>query len=123
MKKNKEEINIFTFLNQIQSKRRTVPYDKKIANSWMLTQWLSHNKTLIKKCNDINQYQFLLPDEAIYEYYMDIISQGKRYIKWIKKRKTDDKLKKQIEKLHEKYPELSIKECKMIISSLKNKKM
>lgn len=54
---------------------------------------------------------------------MDVVPSGKRYIKFTKKRKTDDKLKKQIEKLHEKYPELSIKECKMIISSLKNKKM
>jgi hypothetical protein len=52
-----------------------------------------------------------------------MIPQGKRYIKWIKKRKTDDKLKNRINKLQEKYPELSIRECKMIISTLKNKKM
>lgn len=119
---SKKTKNIFTFLNQIQNKQRTVPYDKKIANAYMITQWLSHDITLIEKCNNINQYQFLLPDEIIYDYYMDVIPQGKRYIKWIKKRKIDDKMKKRINKLQEKYPELSVRECKMIISVLENKK-
>jgi hypothetical protein len=49
---------------------------------------------------------------------MSIIPTGKRYIKWIKKRKADDKLKKRIEKLQENNPKLSTKECKMIVSFL-----
>lgn len=113
--------NLFTFIEQIKTKQRKVPYDKKIASAWMLTQWLSHDKGLVKKCNDINKYQFLLPDEVIYEYYMNIIPAGKRYIKWVKKRKTDDKIKKKINKLQEKYPELSTRECKMIISNLQSR--
>jgi hypothetical protein len=113
--------DLFTFLNQIQNKQRTVPYDKKTANAYMLSMWLSHDKDLIEKVNKINQYQFLLPDEIIYEYYMDSIPSGKRYIKWIKKRKADNKLKKRIDKLQEKYPELSTRECKMIITSLETK--
>lgn len=116
------EINLFTFLNQIQSKRRTEPYDKKVAPAFMLSQWLSHDKTLINRVNKINQFQFLLPDEVIYNYYMDIIPAGKRYIKWVKKRKEDDKLKKRIEKLQEHNPNLSIRECKMIITYLMNKR-
>lgn len=114
-----KEISIFTFLNQIQSKMRTVPYDKKIASAWMLSQWLSHDKELINKVNEINKYQSLLPDEVIYEYYMSIIPPGKRYIKWTKKRKDEDKLKDRIKKLKDVYPEMSTRECKMLISSLK----
>ena len=119
--KKQEDINLFTFLNQIQTKRKTIPYNKKIANAYILSLWLSQDKELINRVNDINQYQFLLPDEVIYNYYMDVIPSGKRYIKFTKKRKTDDKLKKRIETLKEKYPELSIRECKMIISFLMNK--
>lgn len=122
MSKKEEEINLFTFLNQIQSKRRTVPYDKKIANAYMLTQWLSHDKDLVERVSKIAKYQYLLPDEVIYEYYMGSIPAGRRYIKWVKKRKEDDKTAKRIEKLQQLDPKLSTRECKMIIDSLKRKK-
>ena len=117
------DINLFTFINQIQSKKRTIPYDNKIANAYMLTQWISHDENLIDKCNIINKYQFLLPDEIIYEYYMNVIPAGKRYIKWVKKRKKDENIEKGIKNLKEKYPELSTRECKMIIDIIENKKM
>jgi len=117
-----KKITLFTFLDQIQNKRRTVPYDKKIANAWIISQWLSHDKALIKRVNKINQYQFLFPDEVIYEYYMSEIPAGKRYLKWIKKRKSDDKMKKRIEKLKENNPNLSTRECKMIITYLMNRR-
>ncbi len=120
-KSSKKKVDLFTFLNQIQHKRRTEPYDKKVAPAFMLTQWLSHDKALIGRVNKINQYQFLLPDHVIYEYYMDAIPQGKRYIKWIKKTKEDAKMKKRIEKLKEHNPNLSTRECKMIITFLQNK--
>jgi len=119
MKNN--EPNLFTFLNQIQTKNRKHPYDKKIANAYMLTQWLSHDKELVKKVNDINKHQFVLPDKVIYEYYMSIIPAGKRYLKWVKKRKQDYKMKKRIEKLKEIYPEMSTRECKMFLTSMKGK--
>lgn len=121
-KSSKDKVDLFTFLQQIQNKRRTVPYDKKVAPAFMLSQWLSHDKDLIARVNKINQFQFLLPDEVIYNYYMSVIPSGKRYIKWIKKRKEDDKLKKRIEKLQEHNPNLSIRECKMIITYLMNKR-
>jgi hypothetical protein len=117
-----KEVNLFTFLNQIQSKRRTVPYDKKIANAWMLSQWLSHDKDLVERVSRIVKYQQILPDDVIYEYYMDSIPAGRRYIKWVKKRKQDEKLKERIKKLQELEPKLSERECMMIISFLQAKK-
>lgn len=121
MKKD-EDVNLFTFLKQIQSKRRTVPYDKKIANAWMLSQWLSHDKDLVERVSRIAKYQQILPDDVIYEYYMDSIPAGRRYIKWVKKRKQDDKIVKRIENLQQLYPNLSKRECKMILSFLTRKK-
>lgn len=120
MKKNNKEINIFSFLNQIQNKQKKIPYDRKVASAWMLSMWLSMDKSLIKKVNNINKYLYLLPDEVVYEYFMDIIPTGKRYIKFTKKREEDKKLKNRIKKIQEIYPELSKRECMMIISSLKN---
>ena len=53
---------------------------------------------------------------------MYIIPSGKRYIKWIKKRKADKKINSIIEKLKKFYPDLSTRECKMIISFLMSRK-
>lgn len=113
---------LFTYLNQIQSKKRTVEYDKKIASAWMISQFLSHDKSLVEKVSKINKYLNLLPDKIIYEYFMDVILPGKRYIKWIKKRKKDVKLEERIKKLKENYPNMSTRECQMIISFLINKR-
>jgi len=116
-----DKVNLFTFLNQIQSKRKTVSYDKKIAGSYILSLFLSMNKELISKVDDINKYLFLLPDEIVYDYYMSSIPVGKRYLNFIKKRKEDDKMKKRIEKLKEFNPTLSTRECKMILTYIINK--
>jgi hypothetical protein len=123
MAENKDP-KLFDFIKQVLSKNRTHPYDKKVASAYMLTQWLSHKKEFVQICNNINKYQFLLPDDVIYEYYMKRIPKGTKYVKWIKKRKADDKMKERIEKLQLHYPNLSTRECKMIISNLlrRNKK-
>lgn len=116
-----EDITLFTFIKQIQSKRRTVPYDKKIAPAYVLSLFLSMNKKYIEVVNRINQYQFLLPDEVIYEYLMKAIPQlpyDERYAEFIKKREEDDKTKTRLDKIRKIYPELPMKECKMILSSL-----
>lgn len=121
----KKEITLFTFIKQIQSKRRTVPYDKKIAPAFVLSLFLSMNRKYIKVVNRINKYQFLLPDEVIYEYYMKAIPQltyDERYAKFIKKREEDDVVKKRLNKIRKLYPELPMKECKMILSSITRRK-
>lgn len=118
MKKKKEEITLFTFLNQIQTKRRTIPYDCKIAPAYVLSLFLSMNKRYISYVNRINKYQFILPDEVIYNYYMSVIPEGKYYSKFIKKRPENNKYKKRVDKIRDIYPELSLKEAKMIISFL-----
>lgn len=122
MRRRKGQIDIFTFINQIVEGKRKHPYDRKIAPAYMLSMWLSHDKDLIYKCNDINKYQFLLPDEVVYEYYMSKIPKRKRFIKWVKKRKDDDKTKERIEKLQTHYPNLSTRECKMILNQLVRRK-
>lgn len=117
-----KEANLFTFLDQIQTKKNTYSYDKKIASAYMLTQFLSMDRSFIKYCNDINKYHFLLSDEIIYKYYINVIPKGKKFIKFIKKRKENEKIKRIVDKIKESNPDLSINECKRIITYLLNKK-
>lgn len=117
-----EKIDLFTFIKQIQSKRRTVSYDKKIAPAFLLSLFLSMNKNYIKKVNNINKYLSVLSDEAIYNYYMSVIPEGKDYSKFIKKREDTDKTKERLDKIQKLYPELSMRECKMLLSSLTRRK-
>jgi hypothetical protein len=120
-----KEINLFTFIKQIQSKRRTVPYDRKIAPAFVICLFLSMNNKYIEVVNKINQYMFILPDEVIYEYLMKEIPQlpyDERYSKFIKKREKNDKTKERLEKIRKMYPEMPMKECKMILSYLTRRK-
>lgn len=121
MKKEKE-VNLFTFINQIIYKNRKHPYDKKLANAYILLLWLSHDKEKgsIEKVNAINKYLFSLPDHIVYEYLMKEIPRGKRYISWKKKIK-DEEFEKRVKKLQEIYPEMSSREARMTISFLQNK--
>ena len=117
-----KQASLFDFINQVTSKSRKFKYDKKIAPAFMLTSWISHNRDFTKICNEINKIQGLLPDERVYEYYMKRLPAGKKYIKWVKKDKADEKIKTRIEKLQNFFPQLSKRECEMILSSLLRKK-
>ena len=91
----------------------------------MLSQFLSMNRKYIKTVNKINQYQFLLPDKVIYNYYMSAIPEipyNERFAKFVKKRKDDEEIKDRIEKLKDLYPTMSTRECKMLITNLKKEK-
>jgi hypothetical protein len=88
---------LFDVMNDLFLKR-SVKYDKKIANSFILSLFLSHDKNLLKLVNEANPYINILPDELIYKYFYDKIPKGKRYIKWISKDK-EDKRKKIIKEL------------------------
>lgn len=115
-----KETNIFTFINQIQNKRRVVEYNPKIAPAYVLSLFLSMNKDYLKKVNEINKYQFVLSDKAIYEYYMATIPMGITYSKFVKKR-DDSKQIERLEKLKNQYPEMSTRECKMLLSFIEKK--
>ena len=94
------EKNIFSYLNAIYMKDK-IPYDKKLAPAYMLSLWLSHDKTLIDTVDKINEFQFLLSDDLIYKYYFDKIPKGRRYIKWTKKEEVDKDDKKKLDKMKE----------------------
>lgn len=109
-KKKKEGPNLFTFLNAIFYKKK-IPYDKSIAPAYMLSLWLSHDPKLIDIVNDINHLQFLLDDGIIYQYYMNQVPKGRRFIKWVKKTPKDKRIEKRIKELTEN-SELSKREAK-----------
>jgi len=92
---------LFNVLDDIFLKR-PVKYDKKVANSYILSLWLAQDKNLIQLVNDINPYINSLPDELIYRYFYDKICKGKRYIKWTSKDK-EDKKKKLLKALAQKH--------------------
>jgi len=94
---------MFDTLNAIFYKRDKHEYDKKKVNGFMLSMWLSHDQRLLDIANDINRYQFSLPDKLIYQYYYHAIPKGKRFIKWTKKEKVDKKREDIIVKLSKKY--------------------
>lgn len=121
-KKKNTGPNLFTFLNQIYSKVREYPYDKKLAPAYMLSMWLSHDNRLISHVEKINHLQFIIPDEQIYEYYMSVIPRGKRYIKWVKKTPEEKQFKKDIEKITEE-TNLSKREAKMLVMLKKELKI
>lgn len=85
-----KEKTIFDYLNNLYYKSR-LEYDPKIAPAYLISLWLSHDKSLLPIVNKINPYHFLLDDRIIYAYYYDMIPKGKRYIKWIKKEKKEGK--------------------------------
>lgn len=94
-------VNIFTFLNQIFYKTAKHKYDKKVANAYILSLWLSHDPELLQIISEINPYIFSLNDEQIYNYFFHKIPKKKRYIKWIKKKekKEDKSIKERLENL------------------------
>jgi hypothetical protein len=110
------ETTLFNILSNIFFSKEKYIYDKKIASAYALSLWLSHDNELLDIVNEINKYQFLLPDEVIYKYFRNIVPKKKRNIKWIKK--TPDKYKEHITKLKEKYPELSSREARMYLTYL-----
>jgi len=107
----------FDFLNQIFYKTKKHPYDKKIVNSYLISLWLSHDKSLINIVNNINSYQFLFSDEILYKYYFDRVPKGKRFIRWTKKEPVDKKMKKKIDAIVEEHG-VSKSEAKSILKHL-----
>lgn len=113
MKKEKElkkGEKIFDYLNAINNKTPLI-YDKKIAPAYLLCLWLSHEKELLPYVNAINEHIFRLNDESVYQYFYNKIPKKRRFIKWIKKEKLDEKENEMVKNLMEKY-EMSEQEAK-----------
>ena len=105
---------LFNILDQITNKSTKHAYDKKIASAYMLTLWLSHDRSLLSISQKMNFLQFNLPDNIIYDYYYhEVPKRSKRYIKWIKKTPEDKKNAKKIEKIRLEY-NVSKREAKRI---------
>lgn len=119
MKKDPDKITPFTFIDQICLKSKKVEYDKKVASAYFLCLHFSFFKDLIKVVDRILPYLYTLGDEAVYEFLWHEIPQGKRFIKWPKK-KQEETLDLGIAKLQEKYPRLSKREARMIVSFYMN---
>jgi len=102
---------MFDTLNAIFYKKGEYEYDKKKANAFILSLWLSHDERLINLVNDMNVCQSLLTDELVYMYYYHAVPKGKRYIKWTKKGKVNKKREDIIKQLSKKY-DCSIMEMK-----------
>lgn len=115
MSEDKE--TLFTFIQALFSKKK-LTYNKKVANAYMLSLWLSNDDKLLGIVNRINKHLFSLDDELVWKYYFNLIPSGKRYIKYIKgdKRVSDD-----LESLKKEHPNLSSKEAGMIVNLLKGK--
>lgn len=80
--------NIFTYLNAINYKKE-VKYDKTIGNAYLLMLWLSHDKSLLHILNRVNEYIFNLPDEVVFKYLYYAVPRGRRFLKWVKKDKSE----------------------------------
>lgn len=119
MKKDPDKITPFIFVDQICLKTDKVKYDKKVASAYFLCLHFSFFKDLVKVVDKVLPYLYTLGDEAIYEYLWYSIPKGKRYIRWPKK-KQEEMLDDGIKKLMEKYPRLSKREARMIVSFYMN---
>ncbi len=80
---------IFDCINAINYKKRDFKYNKSIGNAYLLLLWFSHDKSLLPILNKINKYVFSLSDDVIYNYMYYSIPSGKRFLKWVKKDKTE----------------------------------
>jgi hypothetical protein len=112
-----KKATLFDFLNQIKFKTKKYEYDKKIANSYMISMFLSLDGKLIDIVNNINSLQFGLKDDIIYEYYMDKVPKGKRYLKWPKASPKDKQFNKDVEQ-QMKERGLSKREAMMVVKQM-----
>jgi len=87
----KQEVNIFTFIKQIYTKERTHKYDKELAPKVLLCYWMSHDARLLGMINNLNRLLFNLSDEQVYEYFMNKVPKGFKFLKWTKKEKNGKK--------------------------------
>jgi len=109
-----KEVTIFDYINQIFYKKESLEYDKKVAPSYMLCMWFSHDSKLIDIVNRVNGTYNKLNDKLIYDYFMDKVPKGKRFLKWTKKVKESNKDKDDLQLLMNELG-LSSREANMVM--------
>lgn len=80
---------IFDCINAINYKKKDFKYNKSIGSAYLLLLWFSHDKSLLHLLNKVNKYVFYLSDEVMYNYLYYSVPSGKRFLKWVKKDKTE----------------------------------
>lgn len=115
MKEDSGKLTPFTFIDQIMSKRNTIDYDPKICSGYFMIYHFSLFKEYIKIVDKIVPLMYHLGDKAIYEYFMSEIPRGKKFIRWPKDKK-EELLEKGIEQIMSKYPDMSSKEARRVVS-------
>ncbi|MFW6007935.1 MAG: DNA polymerase clamp loader subunit A [archaeon] len=108
---NKKDNSLFDAINSINDKKKREINFKK-ANGFILSLWLAQDKYLIKQVNRINPYIHILPNKAIFKYYLKATPKKKRYIRWTKKEKIDKERQEKIDELCLKY-NISPREAKL----------
>jgi len=101
--KNPKKKNHLTEVLNAITLKQPCEYEPKEFSAFVLSLFLSEDPNIIKYVNEINKYQFSLPDELIFKYYVNIIPKGKRYLKFTKKTKVAKDKEKLINELVEMY--------------------
>jgi hypothetical protein len=93
----KEKITIYDYLRALTLKE-DIDYDPKIAPAAILCLWLSLDERLIEYVEPLLPYLHKMPDKMIYRYLFLKIPTGKVFLKWIPKKKKDDRIQALMEK-------------------------
>lgn len=107
----KKASDLFEAINMINDKKER-EFDLSKVNAYILSLWIAQDKNLIKFANKLNPYIFSIDNGVAFRYYYSIVPKGRRFIKWTKKKKTENTEK--IDELCLKY-NISPKEAKLSI--------
>lgn len=105
----KKRSDLFDAINSINYKTKK-DFDIKKVNPFILSLWLAQDKNLIKYVQKLNPYIFHINNEIAFCYYYKKIPKGKRFIRWTKKKKTENS--KEVQELMDKF-NISEKEAKL----------
>lgn len=99
---SKRSNHLFECLNAITQKSEC-EYNPKEVSGYILSMFIAEYKGLIEMANNVNPYQFDLPDELIFKYYVKSVPKGYRNMKFTKKTEASKERDKQVKELMEKY--------------------
>lgn len=109
-----KEPNLFDYINAFFDKK-DIPYDKKKAGKYILVLWMSNDRESLEAVQTVCNKLFEIPDELVYQYLMEKIPRGKRWIKYPKKYIKESEL----EELQKEYPDFSRNELQEMCNNLK----